>query len=87
MSTRLTLNIIFELYNFHILLFQDYIIDSFLLRGAGKVFIATFVDLFNVKIITMTGNTFSISLKKLDIGIIKKTSKSKISCRQFSDFT
>ena len=87
MSTRLTLNIIFELYNFHILLFQDYIIDSFLLRGAGTVFIATFVDLFNVKIITMTGNTFSISLKKLDIGIIKKTSKSKISCLQFSDFT
>ena len=87
MSTRLTINIIFELYNFHILLFQDYIIDSFLLRGAGKVFISTFVDLFNVKIITITGNTFYISLKKLDIGIIKKTSKSKISCLQFSDFT
>ena len=78
MSTRL---IIFVLYNLYILLFQDYIIDSFLLRGAGKVFIATFVDLFNVKIITITGNTFCISRKKLDIGIMKKTLKSKISCR------
>ena len=61
------------------ILIQDYIIDSFLLKDAGNVSIATFVDSFNVKIIIITGNTFCISLKKLDIGIIKKTSKSKIS--------